>query len=201
MQLILSQLSIGYDECLCSDINIKLSAGKIHVLLGDNGLGKTTLFRTIAGVVKPLMGKVEVEAVSCEGVSFVSTEKPQIDFLSVKEYLSFGQNNVNDKELLRVLNSFSMQNFIEYDLSELSDGQFKKIAIVRQLLKKKAVLLLDEPSAFLDVKNKNFLIEMLQSLKPDQVVFLSTHDLDFAKKCGDLFYEISNKALIQVDKI
>jgi len=199
MQLILKQLTVGYKESLCADINVVLGVGKVHVLLGDNGLGKTTLFKTIAGVVKPLKGGVEVKAEGDKGVAFVGTDKPRVDFLSVKEYLSFGQEEVTAVAVIDKLKLFSMQDFISQDVSELSDGQFKKIALARQLLKRKAVLLLDEPSAYLDVKNKVFLAETLQDLKQDQVIFLSTHDVDFAKKCGDVFFRISGGVLSQVD--
>ncbi|MFT6748048.1 MAG: iron complex transport system ATP-binding protein [Glaciecola sp.] len=201
MQLYLSKLNIGYHESLCSDINLVLKAGSIHVLLGDNGLGKTTLFKTITGIVKPLGGEIEVQGGNRSGVAFVGTEKPQIDFLSVEEYLSFGQVGVVDKDIVDFLERFSLQDSLKKDLGELSDGQFKKVGLIRQLLKRKAVLLLDEPSAYLDVKNKKFLVQMLQSLKKDQIIFLSTHDVDFAKKCGDEFYTLSENKISKTKSV
>ncbi|MFT6716919.1 MAG: iron complex transport system ATP-binding protein [Saprospiraceae bacterium] len=200
MQLILDQLGIGYDKSLCDDINLTLEVGSVYVLLGDNGLGKTTLFKTIAGIINPLFGSIKVQGGKKSGVAFVGTDKPQIDFLSVKEYLSFGQEQVSNETLFNLLNRFSMQGFVYQDVNDLSDGQFKKIALIRQLLKKKAVLLLDEPSAYLDVKNKAFLSDMLKSLKHNQVIFLSTHDVDFAKKCGDVFYKILNNSIIEISE-
>lgn len=201
MKLVLDQLAIGYETALCAGINLTLDIGLVHVLLGDNGLGKTTLFKTITGVLPALMGEVKIENDKRAGVAFVGTDRPQVDFLSVEEYLSFGLEQVVQKDTLSLLKEFDAYDFYRFDVSELSDGQFKKIALVRQLLKQKAVLLLDEPSAYLDLKNKELLIDKLQGIKREQVVMLSTHDADFANKCGDRFYRISTGKLLQVEGV
>lgn len=199
MKLVLDDLSVGYDKVLLEGASMSLCAGEVHVLLGDNGLGKTTLFKTLAGAVDPMKGDFFIEgSAPRSGVALVGTDKPQIDFLSVKEYLIFGQEHLKETDLMPLLIQFSMVEFVTRDISHLSDGQFKKIALIRQLLKQQAVLLLDEPSAYLDVKNKTFLIDVLQELKHDHVVLLSTHDMDFAKKCGDQFFEISKGKILEV---
>jgi len=197
MKLVLKDLNVGYQESLVSRLSISLSMGKVHILLGDNGLGKTTLLKTIAGILKPISGQVEVLSSERQGVALVTTDKPQIDFLSVREYLSFGESQGSETITNSLLEDFSATEFVNMDVSELSDGQFKKISLIRQLLKEKAVLLLDEPSAYLDIKNKDFLSKMLGELKKSQVVLLSTHDVDFARSCGDVFYKISDGELLQ----
>ena len=80
-------------------------------------------------------------------------------------------------------------------MEELSDGQFRKLAIVRQLLKEPGVLLLDEPSAFLDTENKVFLAELFNRLKQQCIVILSTHDLHFASTCADEYLELKNNQI------
>lgn len=196
MEVILNDLDIGYEDALCCGIKLSLRLGKIYVLMGDNGLGKTTLFKTLSGIVQPLSGSVVVNQGSSKSFAFVGTKRPEVEFLTVREYLTFGQQGLlAEQEIGKVLDLLSMGNFLDQELTQMSDGQFKKLALARQLLKRKKVLLLDEPSAYLDVKNKVILGDLLNSLKSTHLIFLSTHDVDFAKKYGDEFYELANKRI------
>lgn len=208
MKLTLKNLSIGHDRVLCSGINLSFYVGKVYVLIGDNGLGKTTLFRTIAGGLKSLNGEVvfedglsemkygeESNTIGASKIAFLGTERPAVDYLSVKDFLSFGFVSSSDKYCDELLTRFELKNFQNSAVSVLSDGQFKKLALIRQLLKRPKVLLLDEPSAYLDIGNKDFLINVLNELKKECVLVVSTHDIDFAKKCGDEFYELKNQKL------
>lgn len=201
MELVISDLSYGFKEPLCSDINIRCSQGTVCVFMGSNGLGKSTLFRTIAGILEPMKGRVEcVKGGRDEPkIVFVGTARPMVEMLTVQDYLSFGNNDVvEEAEIL--LNRFSIRDCKNRMISELSDGQYKKIALIRQLLKHPDVLLLDEPSAHLDVENKSFLVSVLKELKQELVILLTTHDLDFAKKVGDEFFELKERKLTKITR-
>lgn len=203
MELKVSELQIGYDKVLCTVDDLLFQPGKVYVLLGNNGLGKTTFFKTLAGLVPSLSGEVSLndrKVIAGKAIAFVGTARPAIDYLTVRDYLSFGFASALDVKCQELLKEFQLLELIDKNVEELSDGQFRKLAVVRQLLKRPKVILLDEPSAFLDGENKRFLVKLFKSLKMSSIVILSTHDLHFAASCADQYLELKDKRISFVEK-
>ena len=198
MEIKLQSLAVGYEDILVNDINIDFKIGQINVILGRNGEGKTTLLKTIAGLL-PVKKGIIVPKINNEQIGYVNNYKPTMPHILVSEYLSYGNKNdqIKDQNILATLN---IPNLERKFISELSDGQFKKVAIYRQLLKNPKILFLDEPTSFLDIENKKELQETLIKTKANSVIIVVTHDIDFAKKIGDQFYLIKNRAISQIDK-
>ena len=90
MELLIKNLSIGYEFALCENINLSLTTNNIHVLLGNNGKGKTTFLKTIAGILPPIKGSIQMDNKTKNSIAFVGTQKPHVEYLSVKEYWEFG---------------------------------------------------------------------------------------------------------------
>lgn len=198
-------LSIGYPKRLvASGINISLEAGKLSCLIGENGVGKSTLLRTLAGFQKPLAGELLVDGVQLQDIpkrdlarkiAVVLTDKPDIQNTTVKELVSmgrmpytgfFGRLSAEDEaiveECLKITGVESARR-----VNSLSDGERQKVMIARALAQQTPYIFLDEPTAFLDYPSKVRTMEMLKQLARDynKTILLSTHDLEIALSEAD----------------
>ena len=174
-----------------------IEKGGVNVLLGDNGAGKTTLFRSILGIGGELIGEDGSSWSPIEG-AYVGTNRPQLQYLSVGDYLSFGATAKTEKmqEVLQRKLACDFESF--QAVKQLSDGEFKKLAIIRQLSFDPSVIFLDEPTAYLDVKNKDILGAFLKQESKHRLMILSTHDLHFAGTYGQNCYKIEQGMLSKV---
>ena len=174
-------LHIGYSKALFSKpISGDWKKGDVIVLLGDNGVGKSTFLKTLAGLLEPISGEVNLNSSS---IGWVDSSISKGVYLSVEDFLSFGINSLLT-EKKDWLARFDLNIELDRFLDELSDGQFRKLCIIRQLLKKPDVLFLDEPTVYLDVKSKLRLVKIIKELQVDTLVFCSTHDLHFSEAIG-----------------
>lgn len=170
-------LHIGYSRALNHEvINGKWNKGDLVVLMGDNGVGKSTFLKTLAGLIPSISGNVSLQT---EKIGWVDSSISKGVYLSVDDFLSFGIEACSAAKH-DWLTNFNLDFPIDKFIDELSDGQFRKLCIIRQLLKKPEVLFLDEPTVYLDVKSKEKLAAIVNELKKDCLIFCSTHDLAFA---------------------
>ena len=171
-------LQFGYNEPLLSEsLSCKWEKGEVVVLLGDNGVGKSTFLRTLAGLQNPISGSVILES---NQIGWVDSSISKGVYLSVSDFLSFGVN-ATSIEVNKWFKLFGLNLEMDQFVDEISDGQFRKLCIIRQLLKKPSVLFLDEPTVYLDVKSKIQLEKVIKKIKRDCLVFCTTHDLLFAE--------------------
>ena len=176
--LTVKSLHIGYEFPLNKEsINGTFGKGEVIVLLGDNGVGKSTFLKTLAGLIQPVAGQF---ALDTDKIGWVDSSISKGVYLSVSDFLSFGID-ASLEEKQEWLNRFDLAIPLTRFLDELSDGQFRKLCLIRQLLKKPDVLFLDEPTVYLDIKSKDKLIEVIKEIKANCMVFCSTHDMLFAE--------------------
>ena len=209
MKLIHTQsLAIGYIEgrtnkVLQENINLSLSSGEIISLMGQNGVGKTTFIKTLSGLHKRISGSVyhqdrlidEFSKSSlAKQISVVLTEKPFAAHLSVIELIALGRHpysnwlgrlSTSDKQAIDLAIS---QTNIDYlarkKLYQLSDGQFQKVMIARALAQETDLIILDEPTAHLDLSNKIEIMLLLKSIAGSgKGVLIATHDLQVSLNC------------------
>tara|TARA_Y100001954_G_scaffold75972_1_gene83316 strand:- start:10741 stop:11301 length:561 start_codon:yes stop_codon:yes gene_type:complete len=172
-----NNLHIGYTKALFADSFSKSwRKGEVVVLLGDNGVGKSTFLKTLAGLVQPISGEV---VSNFESIGWVDSSISKGVYLSVEDFLSFGVDS-SSEEKEAWLSKFDLAIPWDRFLDELSDGQFRKLCVIRQLLKKPDVLFLDEPTVYFDMKSKLHLSDIIHELKKDCLIFCSTHDQHFA---------------------
>ena len=211
MKLIHTQsLAIGYIEgrtnkVLQENINLSLSSGEIISLMGQNGVGKTTFIKTLSGLHKGISGSVyhqdrlidEISKSSlARQISVVLTEKPFAAHLSVIELIALGRHpysnwlgrlSTSDKQAIDLAMS---QTNIDYlarkKLYQLSDGQFQKVMIARALAQETDLIILDEPTAHLDLSNKIEIMLLLKSIAGSgKGVLIATHDLQVSLQLSD----------------
>ena len=207
-------LKLGYDtKILMQSGNVDIPQGELIGLIGRNGVGKSTLLRCISGIEQPLAGSIlvageQIETVSpaqrAKIVSFVATENVRINGLRVRDVVGFGRSPYTDwfgrmsdednKIVTRALESVMMQSFSEKSIDTLSDGERQRVMIARALAQDTPVVLLDEPTAFLDIPNKYQITKLLSSLAKEmnRSILFSTHDLSVAERYCDKLLLINN---------
>lgn len=203
----LQELTLGYgDRILFEDVDIGFGWGEFTGLIGRNGTGKSTLLRTIAGLAKPLAGEIFIEGGQlsrmhakeiASRISFVSTEDIRITNLKVVDIVGLGRapytnwiGSLSDKDREVVAESLElvgMGRFMYKTVDTLSDGERQRVMIARALAQDTPIILLDEPTAYLDLPNKYeicLLLKKLAHLKKKSIIF-STHDLNIALELCD----------------
>lgn len=202
-----SSLSIGYDnKTIASEINVTLNEGDIIALVGPNGAGKSTLFKTFSTHIKPVGGKIELfgkdllsyspkERAKLLGI--VLTERPDDMFLKVFDVVAagrypytgmFGKLNEDDENEIKVsLELVGVNHLANRVFNTLSDGEKQKVMIAKAIAQNTPVIMLDEPTAFLDYPSKIELFSLLKKLAKEQkkAILFSSHDLELLLRYTD----------------
>ena len=204
-------LSIGWgrggrSHALSSGLDIELPLGELAALVGPNGSGKSTLLRTLVGTQAPLSGRVElggdpVESLPVEErarrAAWVFTGRFDAGWFSVFDMVAFGRypftdarNRLSEKDRMSVataIESVGLQDMRSRRFNELSDGERQKTLIARAVAQDCPLLVLDEPTAFLDAGARIEIFHLARRLAHDEgkAVVLSTHDLDLALRYAD----------------
>lgn len=204
-------VSIGYrekkiEDILSSNINFDLNPGELVCLIGPNGAGKSTLIRTIAGLQPELKGSITLmehplsfysSHQIAQLVSLVLTNPISVMNMTVFDLVSLGRHpftnwlgqlTTEDKKVIhKALKDVGANQFVDREITQLSDGERQKIMIARALAQQPKVMILDEPTAFLDFPNRVEILAMLRRLANDNghAVLLSTHDLNLAISVAD----------------
>ena len=203
----LQHITIGYGHrVLLEDVSAAIGGGRLVALLGRNGTGKSTLLRAVAGLEAPLSGGIRLcgRLLSAtpahelaQVVSFVTTEKVRIANLASRDVVGLGRAPYTDwlgrlrpedrAVVDRALNLVGMGGFADKPMDRLSDGEAQRVMIARALAQDTPVILLDEPTAFLDMPNRYELCTLLRRLAHDEgkCIFFSTHELDIALSLCD----------------
>lgn len=212
-----TKLSIGYshrgqETCVAEALDLALNAGEFICLLGPNGAGKSTLIRTLAGMQAPLSGSLKLQNQTFHSISprerarmisVVLTDALPVGMMDAYSLVALGRHpysgwlgglNQYDKERIKwAFKAVGAEGLEARQISELSDGERQKISIARALAQEAQVMLLDEPTAFLDLPRRVELMTILRNLahREQMGLLLSTHDLDLALRFADRLWMIT----------
>ncbi|MEV7009253.1 ATP-binding cassette domain-containing protein [Streptosporangium sp. NPDC051022] len=214
----LRHLHAGYPERrgqagrrVLTDLNASAVPGELTVLIGPNGTGKSTLLRTMAGLQPALAGEALIDGTAVEAVpsaelarhlAVVLTERDLPPLLSARELAGLGRHphtgftgrlSAADHEIVGwALEAVNAGHLAERTVTELSDGERQRVLVARALAQEPAAILLDEPTAFLDVTSRVALMGLLRRLAHDRnlVIVVSTHDLELALRIADRMWLI-----------
>ena len=214
----ISHLSVGYSPSLpvISDINIEVKSGQLTCLIGENGVGKSTLLKTLAGFLPKMGGDLlldnrDIHSFSqrelARQVSIVLTQKPDVQNLTTEEIIGlgrspytgfFGRLRADDRAVVDdAITAVGIEKLRGRMIQTLSDGERQKVMIAKALAQQTPVILLDEPTAFLDFPSKAETFQSLRSMahERDKIILLSTHDLELAVRFADCLLEVKDNAL------
>lgn len=221
--ILANDLCIGYrmnkrEERVHSHLSFQLYAGELTCLLGANGTGKSTMLRTLSGSQPPLKGELLLQGKSLSEYSekersrtigIVLTDKTQAGGLTVYELVAlgrqphtgfFGRLQERDHTLIQeALEAVGISHKSQVYLSELSDGERQKAMIAKALVQECPLILLDEPTAFLDVVSRIEIMTLLHNLAVEQnkAILLSTHDIEQALVLADKLWLLSKENGLQ----
>lgn len=218
-KLSINNLSIGYrDKVVAENICAEICSGQMVCLIGRNGTGKSTLLKTIAGFLSPLHGGVEFDNRKLETmtkkelaktIGIVLTGRTLGQNLSVEDMVGLGRSpytgffgRLTDKDKQIVESSIGMigiGNLRNRKIANLSDGEYQKVIIAKTLAQQTPIILLDEPTAFLDFQSKVDVMELALNLAHNEgkIILMTTHDINLAMKIADKLWIMKNKNILR----
>ncbi len=216
MFLELKNTTIGYQTPLTKEVETSLDLGEICLLIGNNGVGKTTLIKSILNQIEILKGDVVLNRKNTKKLSSkdmaeqiaVVFSKSQIpanytlqDLISFGKYIHypyyFELNETDKQEVEEIIDRLNLNQYRDFHLSQLSDGNLQKAFIGRALAQNSPMIILDEPTTHLDEVNKIMILKLLRDLAKNQnkLILFSSHDWRLAKEFADKIWLINNEKL------
>lgn len=212
------ELSVGYDgRTVVAGINLEALKGQLICLLGPNGSGKSTILRCLAGLLAPLHGSVFLKGNSLyqmdpgdlsRTLAVVLTERLSPGLITVFEITAMGRypytgffghlSREDEEKTWEALRLVGARDLAERYFNELSDGERQKVLIARALVQEPEVIILDEPTTYLDVKHRLEVMEILRDLtrKKGITVILSLHEIDIALKSCEIVLLVKNGKIL-----
>lgn len=210
----LKDLSIGYSgkkdkTVVASGMNGSIRCGELTCLLGANGVGKSTLLRTLSAFQPKLGGDILIEDRSIDEftdkelsrvIGIVLTEKPDVMNMTVTELVCLGRSpytgfwgtySKHDREVVdEAIEMVGIEQLSQRMVHTLSDGERQKVMIAKALAQQTPIIYLDEPTAFLDFPSKVEMMQLLHNISRNtqKTIFLSTHDLELALQIADTIW-------------
>lgn len=197
----------------------RFERGRLTALIGRNGIGKSTLLKTLALFLAPLSGRLLLmnrpasdytDQERARLISVVLTGRPQVQNMTVGELVALGRSPYTDfwgrlrrrdqQVVEDAIRSVGIEGLQDRMTHTLSDGEFQKVMIAKALAQQTPVILLDEPTAFLDYPSKVEVFKLLNRLAHEQqkTIILSTHDLELAIRLSDDILECTEKGVEKV---
>lgn len=201
---------------LVQDQSLSIPRATLTALIGRNGCGKSTLLRAMAGIQRPLQGTVTINGVDVNHasarklarlVAVITTESIKVDNLTCRQLVSYGRAphtgmlgrlSASDEQIVdEALQTVGMEQFAQRKVGQISDGEGRRILLARALAQQTPVILLDEPTSFLDVPGRYEISALLGRLAREQgkTIVYSTHELDPAYLNADNLLYMSKQGL------
>lgn len=216
MFLEINQVDIGYSKTLISSVSAKLDLGQICLVIGNNGVGKTTLIKSILHQIPILNGEIKINNRNisttsvneiAEMVAIVFSKANLPNNYTVTDLISFGKfqqypfyfelNDGDKKEVQNIIQLLGLEEYQNTVLQKLSDGNLQKAFIGRALAQNAPFIILDEPTAHLDEENKIKILKILRNLAKDhhKLILFTSHDWRLAKEFADRIWYIDQQQL------
>ncbi|MBE6013820.1 MAG: ABC transporter ATP-binding protein [Lachnospiraceae bacterium] len=201
-------LSVGYNgKALITDINVELNKGQIMTLIGPNGSGKSTILKSISNHLRTIAGTVFIGDSTLHDMSYkdlsvkmavVLTERIKVELMTCRDIVATGRypytgrlgllTDEDNKKVDAAIKLVNAEEIAERDFAAISDGQRQRVMLARAICQEPEIIILDEPTSFLDIKHKLELLDILRRMVEEQniVVIMSLHEIDLAQKVSDI---------------
>jgi len=213
----ISNLTIGYEKCaIISNISVTAMPNEMICIIGRNGQGKSTLIKTLCKLLPPISGSVDINQQNLlklndnefsKLISVVLTSKITIYNTSVKEFVAYGRypytnwiGKLTDKDqeiIDYAITLCDINHLINRDFDSLSDGEKQKVNIARAIAQQTPIIILDEPTAHLDLVNNMEIFKLLQHLAHNfgKTIIFSTHYIEMALQLSDKIWVVNNHSI------
>ena len=213
----INDLTIGYHKVpVIRNISLEVQKGEIIALIGPNGAGKSTLLKTIARELAPISGSIYLEGRDMQTISYrelskklavILTERIKVDLTTCRDIVATGRypytgrlgvlRPEDERAVDEAMDTVHALDLSERDFSAISDGQRQRILLARAICQEPELILLDEPTSFLDVRHKLDLLSILTRMarKKNITVIMSLHEIDLAEKVADKIITVKGDTL------
>jgi len=216
MFLEIKNATIGYQTPLIKEVNTTLDLGEICLLIGNNGVGKTTLIKSILHQNSLLNGQIFIKSKNvkessnqeiAESVAVVFSKSDIPQNYTLRDLVSFGKyihypyyfelNSTDKKEVAEIIESLNLSQYADFALHQLSDGNLQKAFIGRALAQNSPFIILDEPTTHLDEENKIIILKLLRNLAKtkNKLILFSSHDWRLAKEFADKIWLLHDQKI------
>ena len=203
-----SDLEVGYNgNALIKNINVELTKGQIMTLIGPNGSGKSTILKSISKHLRTIAGTVYIDGTAMDEMSYkdvstkmavVLTERPKVELMTCRDVVATGRypytgrlgilSDIDNEKVDAAIRLVNAEEISNRDFTATSDGQKQRVMLARAICQDPEIIILDEPTSFLDIKHKLELLDILRRMVEEQniVVIMSLHEIDLAQKVSDI---------------
>ena len=205
--LCVTSLQAGYRQTIVIDgISFTVEAGRITTLIGPNGAGKSTILKSVAGQLAPLSGTIQIEGADLAQIpqqdvakkrAVMMTGRPFAERLTCRDVINIGRTphtgrlgilSPHDEEVVQeAMELVGVSDLAERSVGEISDGQRQRVLLARAIVQEPSLMILDEPTSFLDIHHKLEFLAILRKLAREKQIgiLLSLHELEFAHRISD----------------
>lgn len=214
-QINISNLTVGYNNTqLLSDINISTNTNQLIVIIGRNGTGKSTLLKTLAGMLPAISGSFKLaeqdvlslsETNRSKLLSLVTTKPKSVSNITVKDFVSFGRypytnwlgisKNDDNTAIDDAISLCNINELANRNYETLSDGEKQRVNIARAIAQNTPLIILDEPTAHLDLVNKIEVFKLLKTLTKEnnKTIIFSSHQIEYTLQVCDEIWLINEQ--------
>ena len=200
-------LSVGYDgKTLIRNISIGIEKGEIVTLIGPNGSGKSTILKSITRQLKTIAGTVQIDSRELKNLSYrdiatkmavVLTERMKTELMTCWDVVASGRypytgrlgilSKEDERKVAAAMEAVHALELAQRDFTQISDGQRQRILLARAICQEPEIIILDEPTSFLDIRHKLELLSILRTMAKENgiTVIMSLHEIDLAQKISD----------------
>lgn len=201
------KLNVGYrNKIIVENVDLLLKAGEIFTLIGPNGAGKSTIIKTLSRQISALSGKIFLCKKNMENMqsqeiaksmAIVTTERSSAEYITCEEMVSMGRypytgtfgtlSDIDYEKVEEAIGLLKLNDIRNRRFSDISDGQKQRVLIARALSQGPQLLILDEPTSFLDIKYKLGILRIIKRLAAEKnmAVLMSLHELEYARQVSD----------------
>lgn len=218
--LYIDKLSVGYNRksIVLQDISLEVKQGDLILVIGENGAGKSTLLKTLGAILAPIHGVLNFEGIAIEKwnakalaqkIAYVDASASAGQLMTAREFIAFGRypysnwiltKSEEEEALIEdVIVECEMTHLADKYLDEMSDGEKQKVMIARALVQETSLLILDEPTTHLDIKNTNSIFKLLQQqqVKKNKTILFSSHQVEKALKIATKIWLVHKGKVIE----